>query len=289
MLKTHSKFAHVALALSLMLSLAAAPADARPTSSSSSFKSGFSSQRSSSASSSSSSSSSSKSSKGGFGSFSRRPDTKAPAADAHKSDSALSRKLDKESSEANALRTLDERRAAQVQAQAARNAQAAPGYGQPAGGYQDNARTPPPQGYGYGPAPAQVPAPAPIIVNQNSGGGLGHVVAGAILARSAANAHANGNNNNNGGYYPAPGGAAGELADKAGAGSVGASAGAASAPAASAPAAPAPASASVLGSIARSFLWLCVLSLIGWGIYVAWKRVKARREANKPNYSFERN
>jgi hypothetical protein len=260
---THSKFAHLPLALFLMLSLAAAPADARPTSSSSSFKSGFSSQRSSS----SSSSSSSKSSTGSFGSFSRRSDTKAPASDARKSDSALSRKLDKESSEANALRTLDARRAAQ----AARENPPAPGVGQPAGSYQDNARMPPPRG--YGPAPAQPPTNAPMIVRQDSG--LGNVVAGAILARSAANAHANNNN----GYYPAPDGSAGELANKAGAGSVGGNAGATAEKE----------SGSVLGAIARTFLWLCVLSLIGWCVYFAWKRMRARREANKPNYSFERN
>jgi hypothetical protein len=199
--------------------------------------------------------------RGGFGTFGA-----APASDAHKSGSALSRKLDKESSEANALRTLDERRAAQ----AARENRPAPGYGQsqPAGGYQDHARTSPPQG--YGPAPAQ----PPIIVRQDSG--LGHVVAGAILARSAANAHANNNNN---GYYPAPGGSAGALANQAGAGGVGGSAGAAATDS----------SASVPGSIARTFLWLCVLSLIGWCVWFAWKRVKARREASKPNYSFERN
>lgn len=279
MLKTHSKFAHVALALSLMLSLAAAPADARPTGSSS-FRSGFSSQHSS------SSSSSKSSSKGGFGSFSRRPDTQAPdkgdtstkarggfgtfgaapGADAHQSGSALSRKLDKGSSEANALRTLDARRAAQ----AARDKPPAPGAGQPAGSYQENVRMPPPQG--YGPAPAQAPTNGPIIVRQDSG--LGNVVAGAILARSAANAHAN-----NSGYYPAPSGAAGDLANKAGAGSVGGSAGAAAEKD----------GGSVLGSIVRTFVWLCVLSLIGWCVWFAWKRRRARREAGKPNYSFERN
>jgi hypothetical protein len=194
--------------------------------------------------------------------------------------------MDRERSEANALRTLDERRAAQ----AAREARPAPGYGQPAGGYADDRRAPPQQGngYGYGPAPAPAPAPAPIIVNQNGGSGLGHVVAGAILARSAANAHANsnnGNNNNGGAYYPAPSGSTGDLANQAGAGSVGASTGAASTGAA-APSAPARSSGgSMLGTIA----WLGVLALIGWGVYRVWKRAKARREAGKPNYSFERN
>jgi hypothetical protein len=82
---------------------------------------------------------------GGGGSFGA-----APASDARKSDSALSRKMDQERSEANALRTLDERRAAQAAREnnAARPAPA-PGTGQPAGGYADDRRAPP-QGYGYG-------------------------------------------------------------------------------------------------------------------------------------------
>jgi hypothetical protein len=190
--------------------------------------------------------------------------------------------MDRERSEANAIRTLDERRAAR----AAREARPAPGYGQPAGGYADDRRAPP-QGngysYGYGPAPA--PAQPPIIINQNGGSGLGHVVAGAIIARSAANAHANGNNNNgNGGYYPAPGGGAGDLANQAGADSVGGSTGAAAGPAA--PAAPAARESS--GSVFGTIVWLGVLALIGWGVYRIWKRSKARREAGKPNYSFER-
>jgi hypothetical protein len=41
----------------------------------------------------------------------------------------------------------------------------------------------------------------------------------------------------------------------------------------------------VLGTI----LWLGILALIGWGVYRVWKRAKARRAADKPNYSFERN
>lgn len=271
MLKPFSKYAHVALAFALILPLASGPVDAKP-SSSSSFKSGFSSQRSSSSSSSSSSKSfsspkPSKSSSGGFGSFnsSRSPDARKP-------DSALSRKLDRERSDANALRTLDERRAAQAarESRAARAPQQGNGYG-----------------YGYGNAP---PAQPPIIVNNNNGGsGLGHIVAGAILARQAANAHANGNyaGNGNGGYYPAPDGATGDLASQAGANSVGT--GGNGAAAGSTVPALAPAAKDGGGTLFGTFAWLCVLSLIGWCIYFAWKRAKARRAAGKPNYSFERN
>jgi cobalamin biosynthesis Mg chelatase CobN len=204
----------------------------------------------------------------------------------------MSRKLDRERSEANALRTLDERRAAQAAQERNNAARSAPG-----GSYADDRRAPPQgngNGYGYGQAPA--PAQPPVIVQQNGGSGLGHIVAGAILARSMSNAHANNNNNgannngsngsNNGGYYPAPSGSAGDLANQAGAGSVGAgSVGAGTAAAGQArPAAPA-SSGSVLGTI----VWLCVLALIAWGIWRVMKRRKARREADKPNYSFERN
>jgi uncharacterized protein YgiB involved in biofilm formation len=197
----------------------------------------------------------------------------------------MSRKLDRERSEANALRTLDERRAAQAAQERNNAARPAPG-----GSYADDRRAPPPQGYGYGQAPA--PAQPPVIVQQNGGSGLGHIVAGAILARSMSNAHANNNNNgannngSNGGYYPAPSGSAGDLANQAGAGSVGAgSVGAGTAAAGQArPAAPA-SSGSVLGTI----VWLCVLALVVWGIWRVMKRRKARREADKPNYSFERN
>jgi hypothetical protein len=31
------------------------------------------------------------------------------------------------------------------------------------------------------------------------------------------------------------------------------------------------------------------LALIGWGVYFAWRRLRRRRDAKKPNYSFERN
>jgi hypothetical protein len=185
----------------------------------------------------------------------------------------MSRKLDKQSAEANALRTLDERRAAQ----AARNPARPP----------DNAGMPPANGYGsgttWGPAPAQaptqVPTQAPIIVRQDSG--LGNVVVGAMIARSASNAHAN-NNGSGGGYYPAPGGAGGDLATKVGADAVDTAAG-------GKPGGGSAAGGSVPGAIARTVLWLLVLALIGWAAYIAWKRVKRRREANKPNYSFERN
>src|SRR5881398_1839694 len=80
---------------------------------------------------------------GGFGSFGN-----AQAAP-RQSDSALSQQLNKQSSQANALRTLDQRNAAN----AAQNApQPAPGYGAAAS-----------------PAPASAPGPTTVIVQQGGG------------------------------------------------------------------------------------------------------------------------
>ncbi|MFS2016730.1 hypothetical protein ACEN88_09140 [Massilia sp. CT11-108] len=245
---TMLKSYNVALVLALLLPLAhVGTVDARP-SSSSSFKSGFSSQRSSSPS--KPSYSSAKSSGTSFGSFSRRsapPDAapqqnKSPggfgsfgrgAATPQKSDSALSRKLDRNTSEANALRTLDARR--QAQADAARDTRPVPGY--------EQGRSAPT----YAPPPVQQQQP-PVIVRQDSG--LGHVIAGAMIANASRGAHAN-NNGYAGGTAPAPSGGG----------------------------------TSFLGV----FLTLCVLALIGWGLYFAWRRLRRGREAKKPNYSFERN
>ena len=252
---TMLKSYNVAFVLALLLPLAHVGAvDARP-SSSSSFKSGFSSQRSSP---SKPSYSSAKSSGTSFGSFSRRssPPDAAPAqpskppggfgsfgrgsATPQKSDSALSQKLDKNTSEANALRTLDARR--QAQADAARDTRPVPGYEQGVSGR--GAPT-------YAPPPVQQQQP-PVVVRQDSG--LGHVIAGAMIANASRGAHANSN-----GY---PGGYAGQGAP-----------------------APSGGGTSFLGV----FLTLCVLALIGWGVYFAWRRLRRGREAKKPNYSFERN
>jgi hypothetical protein len=257
---TMLKSYNVAFVLALLLPLAHVGAvDARP-SSSSSFKSGFSSQRSSSPS--KPSYSSAKSSGTSFGSFSRHssssssPDAAPPAqpgkssggfgsfgrgsAAPQKSDSALSQKLDKNTSEANALRTLDARR--QAQADAARDTRPVPGYEQ--NGADRGAPA-------YAPPPVQQQQP-PVIVRQDSG--LGHVIAGAVIANAARGAHAH-----NSGY---PGGYAGGTA---------------------------PASSGGGTSFLGVFVTLCVLALIGWGIYFVWRRLRRSREAKKPNYSFERN
>lgn len=272
------KIYKVAFLLSLLVPLTYVDAaDARP-SRSSSFRGGFSSHRSSSSSSSSPSSKShaaspSKSS-GSFGSFSRHStssDAPEPparpsgsfgsfdsgAAAPQKSDSALSQKLNRNSAEANALRTLDARR--QAQADATRDTRPVPGYERSGSGQQAPTYAPPPAGY-----PQQQP---PVVVRQDSG--LGHVIAGAVLANAARGAHASGNNGYPG-AYPATAGSGTTVPT-------------------SVPA-PAPAPARSDGvPFFGMFLWLCMLALAGWIVYFVWRRVRRAREAKKPTYSFERN
>jgi hypothetical protein len=227
------KSAHFALALSLLF--LALDAGAAPHGS---FSHGFSSHASSShASVSHAAPAPAKAPSGGFGSFGRG----AAQAQPQKSNSALSQQLSKNASQARAMQTLDQRNAEKA-------AQNAP---QPAPGYAQSAPAQP----AYAPAPAS--APTTVIVHQDSGG-LGHVVAGAMIARSM-NAHAHS------GYYPAPGYNG----------------------------APATTQTSSGGSFVGAIVMLCLLAVIAWGLWWAWlgvrRRRAAQREADKPNYSFERN
>lgn len=112
----------------------------------------------------------------GFGFFRSRPAAQ-PAP--QRSNSALSRQLDRDAAQARALHTLDQRNAARTAP--------APNAPQPAPGYAQSAPA----------QPANASAPTTVIVHQG-GGGLGHVIAGAMIAHSM-NAHAQA------GYYPAPG------------------------------------------------------------------------------------
>lgn len=260
MLKSYN----VAFVLALLLPLAHVDVvDAKP-SSSSSFKSGFSSQRSSAPA--RPSYSSAKSSGTSFGSFSRRSSSSdaAPAQPGKPSGgfgsfghgSAAPQKSDSalsqklDKSTAEANALRTLDARRQAQADAARDTRPVPGYEQ--GASNRGAPT-------YAPPPVQQPQPpaqSPIVVRQDSG--LGHVIAGAMIANASRGAHA-GNN----GY---PGGASGGYAGGASTASAGGG-------------------MSFLGV----FLTLCVLALIGWGIYFAWRRLRRGREAKKPNYSFERN
>ena len=244
-MKTLMHALHAVLVLSLLSVNPAAQAEPRQksTSSSKSYKSGFSSQRS--ASPPPRAPRQDGASRGGFGSF-----NSAPSRETQKSDSALSRRLDRNASEANALRTLDARRAQKEQAE--RDTRPVPGYenrqnnGQYAG--QNNGQ------YSQPSAPAQRPD-----------NGLGGVVTGMVLGQIANGAHAR---NNNG--YPGAGAVAGGGTSSASVNQ-------------------APGGTSFFGGVMRMFMWLAVLCAIGWLVYFMVQRKRRKVEQNKPNYTFEGN
>jgi hypothetical protein len=245
---------HAVLVLSLLTASPVSQADPRhsSTSSSKSFKGGFSSQRSSSPP--PRAPKQDGAARGGFGSFGS-----ASPQNGRKSDSALSQRLDRNASEANALRTLDARRAAKEEA--ARDTRPVPGYeNRQAGGQYNNQ---------YGNQSNQPPA-APMPAQRSDGGGmggLGGLATGVILGQMANGAHAR--NNNNG--YPGP--VAGN----------GSNVGTSSASVNQAP------SGSFFGGVMRMFMWLVVLSAIGWFVYFLVQRKRRKTDANKPNYTFEGN
>jgi hypothetical protein len=244
-MKTLTHAVHALLVFSLLSMQPLASAEPRQSSSSSSrsYKGGFSSQRASAPPPRAPRQDSA--SRGGFGSF-----NSAPSRDRQGSDSALSRRLDKNASEANALRTLDARRAQKEQA--GRDTRPVPGY--------ENRQSSGQYGNQYGSqsgAQGMPPAPAPA---QGSGSGLGGVVTGMVLGQLASGAHAR---NNNG--YP-------------GQSNVGTS---------SASVNQAPARTSFFGGVLRMFMWLIVLSAIGWLVYFVVQKKRRKAEENKPNYTFE--
>lgn len=252
--------------------------------SSSSFKSGFSSQRSAPAKSADAAPGGSKPSfgsfgskqpaaaperprSGGFGSFGSARNAEAPAP--AKSNSALSRELDSKNAEANALKTLDARRAAA----------AAPPPLPPLNPVQ-----PPNQQQPYN-QPSYNQQPAPVVVQQSNG--WGGALAGFMLGR-AMNSGAS-----HGGYYPgngagngSAGGSGGGAAGNAGNASLGAAAGAGSIDAAALPVAVPKASFGT--TVLRTFAWLALLGALGWLIYFGVRRFKGGGARSGANYSFER-
>ncbi len=237
-MKTLLHALHAVLVLSLLSVNPAAHAEPRQSSSSSkSFKGGFSSQRAGSPPPRAPRQDSA--SRGGFGSF-----NSAPSGSRQKSESASSRRLDQNASEANALRTLDARRAQKEQAE--RDTRPVPGYENRQYGNQ-------PAGPGPTPAPAQA---------QGSNNGMAGVVTGLVLGQMANSSHARNNN----GYQGQPG--------------VGTS---------SATVNQAPGGPSFFGGVMRMFMWLVVLSAIGWLAYFLVQKRRRKTAENKPNYTFEGN
>lgn len=227
---------HAVLVLSLLSASPVSGADPRPATPSHSFKGGFSSQRSSAPA--PRAPKQDAGSRGGFGSF-----NSAPARAPQKSDSALSQQLDKNASQANALRTLDARRAAKEQAE--RDTRPVPGY--------ENR-----QQYGN---QASQPMPMPMPAQpQPSGNGMAGVVTGLVLGQIANGSHARNNN----GYQ-----------------------GQVNAGTSSATVNQAPARTSFFGGVMRMFMWLVVLSALGWLVYFLVQRQRRKSAENKPHYTFE--
>ena len=108
----------------------------------------------------------------------------------------------------------------------------------------------------YGGAPA-MPPPAPP---SRSDSGLGGVVTGMVLGQIASGAHAR---NNNG--YPAQ----------------------VNAGTSSATVNQAPGGTSFFGGVMRLFMWLIVLSAIGWLVYFLVQKKRRKTAENKPHYTFE--
>jgi hypothetical protein len=250
-------------ALLLMVCLALAgnvPAQARPASysgTSKSMKSGFSSQKNNSAvhSRPAPPPANRQSGPGAFGQAAGSP------AQPQRNSSALSRDVDQSAARANALRTLDERRAAAH----------AP---QPLPPLNDTLRQPARPGY----QPPPYPAPAPAYQQPASSGNAWMAGAlGFMLGRAMHQGNQPVAYPTTQGQPPQPVAAGSSAAEPAGTVS--------GMPGLAAPA-PQP-ERSLLGSVLRWLAWLSVLSLFVWVAVYAVRKLRRLRSA--PNYSFERN
>ncbi|MES2743600.1 MAG: hypothetical protein V4754_21980 [Pseudomonadota bacterium] len=256
------KSIQIALLLALLLPVVAdVQADSRP-SRSSSFKGGFSSQRAApppSRSRDAAPGPTQSAKRGGFGAFGQaaprqggsEPDrATGPAPAPQKSDSALSQRLGQGNAEANALRTLDARRAAEQAANPPRDSRLP--NGPAANGGLGGLGGPGGQG---GP----MPAPAPVIVQQSGGGGgIGNIITGFLLAKAMSPSHA-GNN-----AYPG-------RVDNGGVATAGA------------------ASGGFGMTVLRTLAWLAIVATIAWLMYFGWKFLRRGKAPSTANYSFERN
>jgi hypothetical protein len=253
---------HSVLLLTLCLALGnGALAQARPTShsgTSSSYKSGFSSQKSNSSKSAPTAPPANRQS--GPGAFGKAPGS--PASATPRNSSAASRDLDQSAAQANALKTLDARRAA-----AATPAPLPP---------NDTV-------LGQRQAPVYQAPPVyqqpPVIVQQPSSG-LMHGVLGFMLGRAMSQSHQPvAYPTTSGGTAPAP------VAVDPQSGMVNGMPGlGAPVPAATTPPAP-----SFGATVARWFVWLAVLGVIGWALVYTLRKLRRLRAGNATNYSFERN
>ncbi len=273
-----STYFAVVLTLSLLISCDLS-AEARPASShsgtSSGFKGGFSSQKGNYARS-APAPSAPPAQRSGPGSFGKAGGADAPPPPPSRSNSALSRDMEQNAAQANALKTLDARRAAN------------------AAGTPPNAPLPPlrdpvmrPQQPVYnqpGYAQQNLPPQQPIIVQQPSNGFM-HGVIGFMLGRAMSqpqpvyyppnNNSGHGNSNNNGGDWDS---------NTTLAGSTGTATSAAMAPV------PAPAPAPSFGAtVLRLLVWLALVSGLVWLAIYTVRKLRRLRSASAAHYSFERN
>lgn len=260
-------------ALLLMVCLAVAgnvPAQARPAShsgTSSSFKKGFSSQKNNAAARHSKPAAPPANRQSGPGAFGQQAGSPA-SAPPQRNRSAMSRDVDRRAAEANALKTLDQRRNAASK--------------QPLPPLNDTLRQPQPPSPVYR-APA---SPGPGYQQQPSGNGLMAGVLGFMLGRAMSQSHqpvSYPTTNHGQTQAPPPPGVA-EASSAEGAGVVGGMPGLAEPHPAAVAAQTEP---SFLASVLRWFAWLSVLSLLAWA--AAFSVRKFRRLRTGPNYSFERN
>ncbi len=187
-----------------------------------------------------------------------------------KSDSALSRQLERRAAEANALRTLDARRAAEANAlrtldarraadQAANGARSRPTAAPLPSGPLASGHIPQGQqysGYGNG-VDARTQAPAPIVIRQQSNG-LGDAVTGFLLGRatSAPRVHGSTYHRNSGAYTPD---AVAPRAER-----------------------------SFFSATLRVFAWLAIAAIAAWLVYCMWKFLRRRATPLRAHYAFER-
>lgn len=202
----------------------------------------------------------------------------------------MSQRLNKSSAEANALRTLEARRAAEQAANAPRDSRPVPPiqpggqYGSGNAGQYGNTGSGQNAGQNNGQYGGQYNGnrngqyngnamPAPIIVPQNTSNGMGNAILGFLLGRSMSNSHANPGyqgNANNSGVAGSTQGANASLPGPAGT-------------------VAAPAERSLGKSLLRTFVWLVILSVLGWIAYLGWKFLRRGKAPSTANYSFDRN
>lgn len=178
--------------------------------------------------------------------------------------SAMSRDVDQGAARANALRTLEARRAAAN----------APPPSPPLPPLNDTLRRPQPAPVYQTPAPVYQPPP-----QQSSGNGLMHGLMGFMLGRAMSQSHQPVS-------YPTVSNGQPQAATPPGASAAGMVGGM---PGLGEPAAAPVPQPSFGAGVLRWFIWLALLSVIVWTVVYSVRKLRRLRAANTAHYSFERN